>query len=84
MNDASERLKALQTDLDSALGELSSWEEQGQDRRDGSGAQDRRFEERGQRLQDRVDGLSSEINELKSAANIISQATTHVLLKDAQ
>lgn len=81
MNDASEKLEALQSDLDSALRELSSWEEQGQNRRDGSGAQDRRFEERGELLRDRVDGLSSEIEKLKSAANIISQATTHVLLK---
>ena len=84
MSSDNEKVVSLQIKLDSAKRELSSWEEQGRDRRDGSGAQDRRFEEHGEQLGDLVYRLSKEIDDLKHAQNIIDQASTRVILKDPQ
>lgn len=65
MSTESEGLDNLQSELASAISELSIWEEQSSNRRDGSQAQDRRFEERGERLQARVNELSHKLDELK-------------------
>lgn len=51
----------LQQQLTEAQQELSNWEHQGLTRNDGSPAQDRRFEERGERLRDRVDELTRQL-----------------------
>jgi hypothetical protein len=67
MSIASEGLGNLQAELDSAISELSIWEEQDSNRTDGSQAQDGRFEGRGQRLQARVNDLSHKLEEMKKA-----------------
>lgn len=51
----------LQQLLAAAQGELENWKQQGLTRNDGSPAQDRRFEERGERLRERVDELARQL-----------------------
>jgi hypothetical protein len=59
--DLHKQLDVLQHELTSAQNELSSWEEYDMRREDGSGAQDRRHEERGQNLRDRVWELNQKV-----------------------
>ncbi|RMW07742.1 hypothetical protein ALP03_200060 [Pseudomonas amygdali pv. tabaci] len=54
----------LQQQLVAAKAELESWEQQELTRNDGSQAQDRRFEERGERLQKRVGELARQLDEI--------------------
>lgn len=56
----------LQQQLMSAQGELESWEQQALTRNDGSPAQDRRFEERGERLRERVRELSRQLETMSA------------------
>lgn len=51
MTQADETLEKLQAELKSAINARENWEHQDLHRRDGSGAQDRRHEERGERLE---------------------------------
>lgn len=51
----------LQQQLATAKGERESWERQALTRNDGSQAQDRRFEERGESLQERVSELARQL-----------------------
>ncbi|WP_032699580.1 hypothetical protein [Pseudomonas syringae] len=51
-------------ELERAIQELGQWEEYDSRREDGSGAQDRRHEERGESLRKRVAGLSAEVDSL--------------------
>ncbi|HHH9443084.1 TPA: hypothetical protein ACP32N_005072 [Pseudomonas aeruginosa] len=52
-------------ELESAIRELTNWEEYDARREDGSGAQDRRHEERGDTLRERVDTLVKEVETLE-------------------
>ncbi|MDU4254520.1 hypothetical protein [Pseudomonas sp.] len=52
-------------DLEGAIRELSNWEDYDARREDGSGAQDRRHEERGESLRNRVDQLAREVQDLE-------------------
>lgn len=52
---------SLQEQLRSAKAELDSWEQQRLTREDGSHAQDQRFENRGDRLRERVEDLERRI-----------------------
>jgi hypothetical protein len=54
----------LQQQLATAKAELESWEQQATTRNDGSQAQDRRFEVRGDRLQERVSELARQFAEV--------------------
>ncbi|HFL7937824.1 hypothetical protein IYR97_23670 (plasmid) [Pseudomonas fulva] len=54
----------LQQQLDTAEQELDIWERQRFTREDGSPAQDRRFEERGENLGARISDLSRQLNQL--------------------
>lgn len=54
----------LQQQLVAAKAELQSWEQQELTRNDGSQAQDRRFEERRERLQERVGELARQLDEI--------------------
>ena len=58
----------LQQQLSTAKAELESWEQQGLTRNDGSQAQDRRFEERGERLRERVGELASQLGALSATS----------------
>lgn len=49
--------QSLETQLANAEAELSQWEEHDLHRKDGSMAQDRRHEERGERLRQKVERL---------------------------
>ena len=51
----------LQQQLATAQNELEIWEQQALNRNDGSPAQDRRFEERGERLRDRAGDLARQL-----------------------
>ncbi|EPM73604.1 hypothetical protein A584_00240 [Pseudomonas syringae pv. theae ICMP 3923] len=51
----------IQQQLATAKAELESWEQQALTRNDGSQAQDRRFEEIGERLQERVGELARQL-----------------------
>lgn len=53
--------EAIEQQLASARGELDSWEWQSINREDGSGAQDRRNEERGENLRRRIRELSDKL-----------------------
>lgn len=55
----------LQQQLATAQGELESWERQSYTRNDGSPAQDRRFEERGEHLRERIDELARQLEEIE-------------------
>ena len=55
----------LEQQLASAQQELESWVRQGLTREDGSPAQDRRFEERGKSLRERVVDLTHQLDQLK-------------------
>lgn len=55
----------LERKLKLANDELDSWEEQGAQREDGSQAQDRRFEERGETLRRRASEIRHQIDQLK-------------------
>lgn len=55
----------LEQQLASAQQELESWVHQGLTREDGSPAQDRRFEERGESLREQVADLSNQLDQLK-------------------
>ncbi len=68
----------LQQQLDAAEQELDNWERQRCTREDGSQAQDRRFEERGENLGARISALSRQLNQLnadepKDTANTAAQ-----------
>lgn len=54
MTQVDQTLKQLQDALQTAINERENWELQDLHRRDGSGAQDRRHEERGERLENHV------------------------------
>ncbi|MCK9744148.1 hypothetical protein [Pseudomonas syringae] len=54
----------LQQHLATAKAELESWELQALTRNDCSQAQDRRFEERGDRLQERVSELAHQLADI--------------------
>ncbi|MFA0945256.1 MULTISPECIES: hypothetical protein [Pseudomonas syringae group] len=56
--------QVLQQQLATAKAELESWEQQGLTRNDGSQAQDRRLEERGESLQERVGELARQLDEI--------------------
>jgi len=56
----------LQQQLATAQKELESWEQQGLTRNDGSPAQDRRFEERGERLRERVGELARQLEQMSN------------------
>ncbi len=56
----------LQERLRAAKHELSLWEQQNLTREDGSPAQDRRFEERGDRLKEEVFALSRQLEQAQS------------------
>lgn len=58
----------LQQQLAAAQRELESWEQQSLTRNDGSQAQDRRFEERGERLRERVGELSRQLEVMSAGA----------------
>lgn len=58
--------QALQQQLAQYQRELKDWEDQRFTRNDGSPAQDRRFEERGERLQEQVYRLSRELEALST------------------
>jgi len=55
----------LDQKLKSALNELEIWEQQGAQRQDGSQAQDRRFDERGDNLRSRVSDIRHQLNQLE-------------------
>lgn len=55
----------LEQQLALAQQELESWVHQGLAREDGSPAQDRRFEERGESLRERVADLTDQLDQLK-------------------
>jgi primosomal protein N'' len=55
----------LEQKLKSALNELEIWEQQGAQRQDGSQAQDRRFDERGDNLRSRVSDIRHQLNQLE-------------------
>ncbi|EDP9872010.1 hypothetical protein LSB85_004680 [Salmonella enterica] len=55
------RLEVLLTELAAAQADLAQWEEYDLRREDGSGAQDRRHEERGENLKNRVWQASQEV-----------------------
>jgi hypothetical protein len=57
-------LDDTKAELECAIQELGQWEEYDSRREDGSGAQDRRHEERGESLRKRVAGLSAEVDSL--------------------
>ena len=61
-------LKQLEDSLQSAIDERENWEYQDLHRRDGSGAQDRRHEERGERL-------LNEVHEARRALNAYKDQT---------
>ncbi len=60
-------IQQKKSELDDAKRELSTWKQYDAIREDGSGAQDRRHEERGQYLQDRVQCISQELRALEAA-----------------
>ncbi len=61
---ASDTIQALEIELAGAESELGQWQAQAMTREDGSPAQDRRFEERGERLSNLVSELKQKIQAL--------------------
>ncbi len=59
----------IQQELDTARRELEIWEDARFTREDGSAAQDRRFEERGETLRQRVAELSRRLSQEMKADN---------------
>lgn len=59
-------LEAKKAELAEAQAELDSWQEYDYRRKDGSGAQDRRHEERGESLLRAVRALKAEVSQLES------------------
>lgn len=57
----------IQQKLDTALRELEIWKDARFTREDGSAAQDRRFEERGESLKQQVDDLSRQLSQAVKA-----------------
>lgn len=64
-NNICETLDAKKAELAAAESELDSWYEYDARRPDGSGAQDRRHEERGESLCRRVSALTQEVSQLQ-------------------
>gem|GEM_PF-5986556 len=60
--EALNKLAELQAEKDTALEALNQWQAQSRDREDGSPAQDRRFEESGQRRRDALDEASDALH----------------------
>jgi hypothetical protein len=60
----SSTLEDKKAELERAIQELDQWEEYDSRREDGSGAQDRRHEARGESLRTRVAELSAEVDSL--------------------
>lgn len=60
--EALNKLAELQAEKNSALSALNQWQAQARDREDGSHAQDRRFEETGQRRRDALEEASDAVD----------------------
>lgn len=61
------RQLALQSELAAAKSELRSWLLMNASRKEGSGAQDRRNEQRGEALEDKIKSIEHEIRQISDS-----------------
>lgn len=84
LNEARAQLEALDRDLQSTQQELSVWDDHDLTREDGSGAQDRRHEDRGSKLRDRVDVARRRVEVQQKMVADLAQVTAMEKARNAR